>query len=412
MAFRIPRFCLVCLATLFGLSHARAVRAIELSGVLDVRALHEDGERSWTRSGLGKTRFGGGTAVRLGQGILAGELEMSDAVSAFAIIDANDDRRRLFDLQEAWVAWSPVPASAWKVRAKAGIFFPPLNQEIDYTRRTWTPTRTISASALNSWVGEELKTKGFELSLTRRGAATGAPHDIGFTAAIFNGNDPAGTLLAWRGWGVGDRLTGVSESIRLADLPVYRADGMINKQSRDIHLFREIDGRAGFYAGANYAYADAVQISAIHYDNRGDPLVVKDGQYSWATKFDHAGVALRTGQWEWMLQYMSGSTMMGPRAVALDYRAWYALASRRVGPATLTVRFDRFGTREHDNIASDPNGEEGRAIALAYIHEINSSVSVVNELLLLRSTRQARSLLGIAPSQVSTSLTSSLRWQF
>lgn len=412
MNVRIPRYWLLCLATLFACSHSLAVRAVELSGVLDVRALHEDGERSWTKSGLGKTRFGGGNALRLGQGILAAELEMGDALSAFAVIDANDDRRRVFDVQEAWIAWSPVPANAWKVRAKAGIFFPPLNQEIDYTRRTWTPARTISASALNSWVGEELKTKGLELSLTRRGLATGSPHDIGFTAAIFNGNDPAGTLLAWRGWGVGDRLTGASESIRLADLPVYRADGMINKQSRDIHLFREIDGRAGFYLGANYAYGDAVEISALHYDNRGDPLVVRDGQYSWATTFDHAGIRLRKGQWEWMFQYLSGSTMMGARAVALDYRAWYALASRRAGPDMLTVRFDQFGTREHDNIASDPNGEDGHAIAIAYSHEINSSVSVVSELLYLRSTRPSRLLLGVTPRQVGNSMTSSLRWQF
>jgi hypothetical protein len=412
MIVRFPPSILPCAAALLVLALAPGAGAAELSGLLDVRALRDDGELGWRQAGLGKTRFGGGTGVRLGQGILAGEVDISDAVSGVAVVGASDDRRGLVDVHEAWIGWAPVPQGPWKVRAKAGVFFPPLNQEIDYGSLTWTPTRTISASALNSWVGEELRTKGVELSLTHRGRASGSPHDVGVTAAVFNGNDPAGTLLAWRGWAVGDRITGLGESIRLADLPVYRADGAVNKQSRDIHLFREIDGRAGFYVGANYAYGEKLELSVLHYDNRGDPLVVKDGQYSWATKFNHAGLRLRDGRWEWMAQFMTGSTMMGANAVAIDYRAWYALASHPLGAGTLTLRYDQFGTREHDAIPADPNGEFGRSLALAYAHEITSSLSVVNELLLLRSERAARLLVGVAPAQRDTSITASLRWRF
>jgi hypothetical protein len=386
--------------------------AMDITGLVDARLSRDTGERSWTEAGLGKSRFSSGAAARLGQGILAAEAELADSVAASAVINADHQRRHVFDLQEAWVGWNPVPTSAWKIRAKAGIFFPPLNEEIDYTRPTWTPTRTLSASAVNSWIGEELKTKGFELSLTHRGRASGSPHDVGVTAAIFNGNDPAGTLLAWRGWAVGDRITGASEAIRLADLPVYRADGPINKQTRDIHLFREIDGRVGYYLGANYAYADAVHLSFMHYDNRGDPLVVKAGQYSWATKFDHVGLRMKLRAWDVIFQYMSGSTMMGARAAGVDYHAWYALASRQVGRGTFTVRYDQFGTRENDEIASDPNGEKGRAVALAYAHELSSSLSVVSELLLLRSTRAARLLVGESPLQKGNGITTSLRWQF
>ncbi len=398
---------------LLGLALPCTAHGIELSGLLDVRALHDNGERSWTLDGMGKTRWAGGAPVRLGQGIVAAEQELSDALSGFAVINASDDRRHLFDLQEAWVGWNPVPAGPWKVRARAGLFFPPLNQEIDYARLTWTPTRTLSASALNNWVGEELKTRGAELTLTHRGRATGSPHAIGFTAAIFNGNDPAGTLLAWRGWSVGDRISGASEAIQLADLPVYRADGAINKQTRDIHVFREIDGRAGFYVGVNYGYADTAEVTLLHYDNRGDPLVVKAGQYSWATRFDHAGLRLRTaGQWEWLCQYMAGETRMGAQAAGVDFRAWYGLASHRLGPGTLTVRYDRFATREHDNIASDPNSEQGSAVAFAYLYDVNSSLSVVSELLSVRSTRPARVLVGAAAYQAGNSVTTSLRWRF
>ena len=123
-----------------------------------------------------------------------------------------------------------------------------MNQEIDYERLTWTPTRTISASAINSWIGEELRTKGLELSLTHRGRASGSPHDFGVDGGGIqwqrSGRHLAGVarLGHWRPHHRRQR------TIELADLPVYRPDGPINKQTRDINLFREIDGRAGYYA--------------------------------------------------------------------------------------------------------------------------------------------------------------------
>jgi hypothetical protein len=397
---------------LSGLAYTQPVAAIELSGELDARVVQEQGEPSWTKGAMGKTRFGGGTQAHLAQAILAAEQEVGDAVTVFLVLNANDDRTHVLDMQEAWAGWNPVPTSAWKLRAKAGIFFPPLNQEQDYERLTWLPTRTISSSAINSWVGEELRTKGLEFSLTHRGRTSGSPHDVGISAAVFKGNDPAGTLLAWRGWSVGDRISGVSESLPLADLPVYRVDGAIARQTRDIHVFREIDGRAGYYVAAHYACADTVEVSAMHYDNRGDPMIVKAGQYSWATKFNHVGIRLRSGQWEWMSQYLSGSTAMGARAVVLDYHAWYALASRRLGAGTLTVRYDRFASKEDDNFPSDPNGEIGSALAIAYVLELNESLHVVGELLSLRSTRPARVLIGGTPKQVSDGIAISLRWRF
>lgn len=399
------------LVMLTALTTPHFARAVEWSGLLDVRAQSATGERSWTRTGMGKTRADG-DGIRLGQAILAAQVDIGDALVASAVLNGAD-RPRLVDLQEAWLGWNPVPSGPWKIRARAGLFFPPGNEEIDYQALTWTPVRTISASAINSWLGEELRTKGLELSLTHRGRASGSPHDVVVTAAVFNGNDPAGTLLAWRGWSVGDRISGLSEAISLADLPVYRADGAIDKQARDINLYREIDGRAGYYAALHYAFGDRLALTALHYDNRGDPLVVKQRQYSWATKFNHLGMRLRPAVgWELLAQYMTGSTAMGTRAAALDYRAWYVLASRRLGDGMLTVRHDRFATREDDILPSDPNGEHGRAVALAYAYDLGRGLGVVTELLAVRSERPARRLVGDAPDQNERSVTTSLRWQF
>lgn len=391
-----------------------AAQTIAWSGLIEARAVAAGGERSWTRSGLGKSQYDGDNGgLRMGQGILAAEAALSNTVAASVVLNAADDRQHVIDLQEAWLGWNPLPMGAWKLRAKAGIFFPTMNLETDYDRATWTSTRTISASAINSWIGEEIRSKGVEFSATRLGRHTGSPHDVGFTLSVFNGNDPAGTLIAWRGWSIGDRMTGLSESLQLADLPVYRPSGQIRKQTRDIHLFRELDGRLGYYVGANYAYAGRIEVNAMHYDNRGDPLVVEGGQYSWTTRFNHLGLRLRpAGEWEFLLQALSGSTGMGRRAVYATYRAWYVLAAHPLGAGRLALRYDRFRMGEEENLFADPNSERGTAVALAYTHPLTPSMSLVTELLTIRSSRLARALSGDAVQQTTSSLTTALRWQF
>ena len=235
------------------------------------------------------------------------------------------------------------------------------------------------------------------------------------TVALFAGNDPAGTLLAWRGWSVGDRISGLSESLQLPDLPVYRPQGELPDQSRSIHVFREIDDRLGYYLTANYGYAGALELAAMHYDNRGDPMVLRSGQYSWRTRFDHLSLRWRgLGQWEFAAQALKGDTLMGPGAVYLDYSAWYVLLSHPLGPGIATLRFDRFGAQERDSdvLRVDPNSEDGRALALAYNWTITPAISLVSELLAVQSNRPARRLIGQAAEQTERSLTVALRWHF
>jgi len=404
------RIILSLLCTLLALPAAAA----ELSGVLDVRAVHSDTSQSWTRAGLGKSRYDDASdGLRLGQGILGMQQDLGGALSAAAVLNADDRRSKVVDLQEAWLAWDPLPAGAWRLRAKAGAFFPQMNMEIDYDRLTWTPTRTLSAAAINSWVGEELRTKGLEFTLSHLGRASGSPHDFHFTAAAFTGNDPAGTLIAWRGWGVGDRITGLSESLRLPDLPVYRADGPIWKQTRNIRLFEEVDGRLGYYASAEWHMRGTAEVAVMHYDNRGDPLRVIDGQYSWTTRFDHLGARLHdVAGWELIFQGMAGSTMMGPRAVDARYRAWYLLASHALAAGRATLRYDRFNMSQKDIVPQDPNDEHGSALALAWSWEFAPQTSLVAEWLQVRSERPARALLGAAPRQDERSLTLAVRRVF
>ena len=239
--------------------------AIEIRGLVDLRVGSSDATRSWTRDGLDKTRFDRDAGnIRLGQAFLRIDGEVANDVSASVVASASDDRRRLVDITEASLGWNPVPSSAWKTRVKFGAFFPVTSLEIDYDSIGWTPARTISSSAINSWIGEELRTQGVELTMTRKGVTEASAHDYGFTLALLGRNDPIGSLLAWRGWSISDRITGLTESIRLADLPVYRPGGGLPQQNRSIRIARELDYRPGFYVGAHYAYMGWLSVNALH----------------------------------------------------------------------------------------------------------------------------------------------------
>ncbi len=404
------RVVLTCLGT--ALCGTAAAGDVETHGLLEARASAVDASRSWLDQGLGKLRDSSSN-VRISQAMLRVDGDVSDSIGAAIVINAADDRPHVLDVNEAWLSWNPVPSGPWKTRVKAGAFFPVTSVEIDYGSVGWTPTRTLSSSAINSWIGEELRTKGVELSLQRSGRQEGSPHDFGLTLAVYGANDETGTLLAWRGWTISDRITGLTEPLMLADLPVYRPTGKLVKQHRTIHPFREIDGRLGYYATVNYGYSGWLEAAYMHYDNRADPLIVKDGQYAWDTHFDHVSLKLKPyGQWEILAQAMKGSTFMGTHGAQADFRSWYVLLSHPVGKATLSARVDYFNESEDDRIPSDPNGENGHALALAYARPLGPGLSLVTELLWVRSDRPARSLIGDAPHQNERSLSAALRWQF
>jgi len=382
--------------------------------MLDLRALDSRAERSFLERGLGKTRYDASSPlVSLGQVVLRGEFDVTDTISTSMELSSDDRQHNVIDVREAWLAWNPVPSSAWKTRVKGGFFFPPTSVEIDYEGIGWTPKRTISSAAINSWIGEELRTKGFEWSTLRLGRYADATYDVGLLAAVFTGNDPTGTLLAWRGWSISDRIAGHSEALQLADLPVYRPDGAIPRQSRTIHPFREIDGRPGYYVGMRLNRQQDLVLTALHYDNRADPRVVKSGQYAWRTRFDHVSALWRPApDWEILMQAMHGDTLMGANAVALDFRSWYLLASHPAGAGLVSVRFDRFSTSGHDILPEDRNDETGYALALAYSMPLSDTLTLLLESLTVQSQRSSRQLIGEPIQQTGRTLMASLRWSF
>ncbi len=338
-----------------------------------------------------------------------------DAVISDFAIHANADidshRTSLADLHETWLGWHPIPSGPWRVRARAGAFFPVSSFEVGYDQIGWGAERTVSGSAINSWIAEEIRILGAELTTQWRGALVGSPHEFTTRLGLFGGNDPAGTQIGWRGWHVGNRTTGLFQNLRIPDLPVYSADGPFAKQTHTIQLFREIDGRPDYYTSAGYAYDGRVELEILHYDNRADPLIIKDGQYSWQTRFDHAAVRLHLDQ-AWMLQaqVIRGKTVMGGHAIDAEFSTWYVLTSRQFNAGTATLRHDRFKVIDHDGLFNDSNAEDGYAWALPWAQPLSVSLLVLVEAQQVTSERPARTWLQDSARQVEKSLIFEVRW--
>ena len=88
----------------------------------------------------------------------------------------NDDIDDGIDLTQAYLEWRPLTLSPNRYRVKIGGFYPRLSME--NRGAAWTSPYTISSSAINTWIGEEIRIFGAELSVSRRLQAFGGGHTV------------------------------------------------------------------------------------------------------------------------------------------------------------------------------------------------------------------------------------------
>jgi hypothetical protein len=375
-----------------------------LQGFVDLRAIQTSPEIGWLDGGLGKARYGekldeSRAGIRLAQTSILFRASYGDV--AGIRVQANIDTDPVssngvngLDLIEAVLSARPRLARTLDLKLRAGLFFPPISLENDGP--AWSPTRTITASAINSWIGEEVRTVGVEGSLVLLLPAG----DLSLTGAVFGYNDPAGTLLAWRGWAVQDRQTGLSDRLPLPQVSSLGPSGIFPKQAPWTAPFREIDGRAGWYAGISYHQPEFLDLRGLLYDNRANPLLVEDGQYSWHTRFESLGARVQLpAQFELMAQAMEGYTWMGPDdAVAADYASWFVLASKAMSRHRFTLRYEEFWVDDEDRFqVEDQNGEFGSAWTMSYVYSLAARQSVFVEYSSIESERASRQDLGRPP---------------
>jgi hypothetical protein len=265
---------------------------------------------------------------------------------------------------------------------------------------------------MNSWVGEELRATGAEFALEHRsGAATWRG-----VAAAFGNNDPAGDLLASRGWALGDMTSALNAELREPDVYAAQARTDVPVVFRP---FSEIDHRVGWYAGLSRESAGGGLVTVRRYDNRGDPTAWEwQGArrvFAWHTRFWSVGARGQAGRVQWLAQAMDGATAFEPReGLYLDtlLSTGYVLLAWGEGEWQPAMRIDLFRLRQLSASRPNPLSEHGHALTAALNWRPRDGLRITGELLRVDSVRAQRTLEGLAPRQADLQVQLALRTSF
>ncbi len=397
------------------LAQVDVVSSEAVHGVVDLRLAAADGEPSFRNVGFGKLRYGGdgGPGLKGAAQLANAALEWTPRIgwewSAVVDVLAQPDQEHPIDLGQAYIVYKPVPSSPTRLQVRAGLFYPPISLEND--ARAWGVTNTITPSAIDSWVGEEVKVAGLEARVSR---AFG-DQELAVTSAVFGYDDTAGTLLSFRGWALHDVQ---SQAFGAFDLPPL-SPFIDQVQSEESYSTREIDRQPGFYARLEWRPTPPLALHAFYYDNRGDKVdVTSDLQWAWATSFAEAGARWDVDERTVILaQALNGRTVMGfptsgGRFVDMDFRAAYLLGTHTIGKSAFTARIDLFETHDRSALFLGDTNESGWALTAAWRYPLTRYLDLRAEALHVDSTRPSRSLSAEAPEQAQNLLQSSLRLSF
>ncbi len=366
---------------------ARAEGQLDLS--VDLRLIAADGRTSYLDGGLGKLRFDEDhDGLQIGRLRAAwnqpiGELlNLRIDASLWRFSDYN-----AIDLTEAYLEFRPYPSGGWRSRVRIGAFYAPIS--LEHRASGWTNPYLISSSAINTWVGEELRTIGAEYSLEWLGTRSGHDFDVGLVAAAYGYNDPAGVLVASRGWALHDRQTTLFGKVGES------GDGFVPGRV----LFEEIDNRYGYYLGAHLRYLDRVELRYMRYDNRADPerFDASINDFAWLTCFDSIGLRVETaGGWTFISQWLDGETSIEPET---GYEEWkfsstFVLLSKALGRHRISARADWFNVDHVRTAGTFLFQESGDAWTIGYSYERDRHWTLGIEMLQVESDVTGRTFIG------------------
>ena len=366
-----------------------------------------DGPRAWLdRGGTGKARFGNpkNDALRLRPyGTEAGIVLQPDfgwSLSGLVSAVAQHGQDKAIDVNEAYLRWRPLPVGGVRATLRAGIFWPSVS--LEHGGSEWAVTETVTPSAINSWIGEEVKVGGIEANFATMIGA----HRLSLTVAGFGLNDTAGTLLTFRGWALHDEKATL---FSVQPLPVMNAL-MRSRQARETRPMIDLDHHVGWYTKLGWAPPGPFELQYFHYDNRADPQSFDVGlQWGWRTRFDHVGAILDLDRRTRLTaQAIDGTTLMGfhrngARWVDMHFRSAFLLATRQVAIGTkagsVSARIEAFGTHNHGSLVLSDDDESGWAATAATRWPLLPYASLFAEALHIDSRRDARLREQVSPRQ-------------
>lgn len=394
-------------------SDARVFTSDTLEAFGDVRLVAVDGERGWVDGGFGKLRSGSDSDLRfqpqLGNLSLAWRPQLSWSLSATVVGSVQGGQRTQAGLSEAYLSFRPLRGTKTAFSARAGLMWPPVS--LEHEGADWHVADSITPSAINSWIGEEVRPVAAEATL----ATDLGLHKLRATAAVMTANDTSGTLLTFRGWALHDRTTLAFNRQPLPPL----APEIAALQAPYTHPLLDVHGgfahRLGYYAKLGWQPPVPIRFELFRYDNRADPQDVNaELEWGWRTQFTNLGaMAELGGGTQLKAQAMAGRTRMGfvmdgRRWVDCRFRSAFLLGTHSFGPFGLAARGEAFDTRNSGSLVADEYDEHGWAAMVAVKREWGPATGIV-ELLHVRSEREGREYAGFDPVQSQTQVQAQAR---
>jgi hypothetical protein len=405
----------LCASTASAQSNLDLLSADTLEVTGDLRLVAVDGEKSWVDGGFGKLRSGGS-----GDGDLKGRPELGNAnliwqpqftwsLSAIVVGSLQGGERTEAGLSQAYLSLRPMRGSKIAFSARAGLMWPPVS--LEHEGADWHVRDSITPSAINSWIGEEVRPVAVEGTL----AAGLGEHKLRATAAVMAANDTSGTLLTFRGWALHDRTT---LAFRRQPLPPLEEE-IEGYQATFTHPLLDVGPgfahRPGYYVKLAWQPPVPVRFELFRYDNRADPEAVNnDLEWGWRTEFNHLGVVADLGaDTSLKLQAMDGRTRMGfaeegRRWIDNRFRSAFVLLTRPIGAFAVAARVDAFDTRNNGSDLDDEYDDTGWSAMIAGKREWGRFTGFL-ELLHVSSKLEDREEVGLKPRQRQTQLQAEVR---
>ena len=344
---------------LLGVATTAGAQSVQFHGFVSAREIYVNAQRSWLQGGVGRFDAGADTF---------NDHELVNTYNAQVGVDWTPASWLLFHAdgvarrqQSGSVGGKRIGLIQVYVdvfnehlRLRAGEFWLPTSRE--NTDPLWTSKYTITYSALNSWMAQEVRPIGADLQWSPNFYVTAG-------ATAFRGNDTMGTLLANRGWTFGNYLAAYKEDLPTPEPALTRPFG------------EDLDGKNGYAERVRISLPERAMLQITHIDNRATiaPGLVK-GEEPWLTHFNIVGAEVgSTADSTVAAEWMRGSTKVGfpGGSFTMDFDTVYLLGSHKFGHERVSARVERFTTSNAAHRVPDLAREDGHAWTVAWMHEVN-----------------------------------------
>jgi hypothetical protein len=357
-------------------------KGLWVRGLVDVRVAEGGPAPSWTDGGPGKLRYGGSytasgfestTRVALSELVVEAGALLPGDMRAQIQLNVQPD---IANGYRPWIVEAILRKELGAAPAgwgfQAGVMNVPFSLEHDGP--AWSPAYTVSASALNSWLWEDISLAGVEGEWWR--VVPGGIR-LGVLAGAGFGADQVGKLLALRGWAMGDNLSGINGTLALP-----------GNTSR-LDVFTESDHRPAFYTWLTLGdQGEMASLNAGFFDNGGD----EDKPGVWHTHFNIVGLTLHPhARVDVLAQYLDGKGRVASPANDSAMSAYYVLLSYHQNRQRVSVRYDSFRVHDLDGGPTTTN-EHGHGVTASYWVELGLRHRIALEHVWLNSDRAASPL--------------------